>query len=59
MTDTIQSPPCETCKSTTHTTKGHIDGGSPAPATANGQIDGGAPPATANGQIDGGAPPKG
>jgi hypothetical protein len=61
--------PCAKCQSTAHTTRGHIDGGTPAPIAnghidggsapiANGHIDGGSAPATTNGHIDGGAPPK-
>lgn len=46
MTDStkVETMHCEKCDKTDHTTLGHIDGGSPAPATTNGQIDGGAPP---------------
>jgi hypothetical protein len=46
MTDTtkVGKLHCEKCDETTHTTLGHVDGGTPAPATTNGHVDGGAPP---------------
>jgi hypothetical protein len=49
MTDTTTKPaddtlPCKECSSTEHTTLGHWEGGSPAPATTNGHWEGGAPP---------------
>lgn len=55
-TPTIEdTTPCAECKSTEHTTRGHVDGGTPAPI-ANGHVDGGAAP-IAFGHVDGGAAP--
>jgi hypothetical protein len=47
--------PCKECNSPNHTTLGHVDGGSPAPVTANGHVDGGSMPVTTQGHVDGGS----
>jgi hypothetical protein len=69
-TETVEdTTPCAECKSTEHTTRGHVDGGTPTPIAnghvdggsapiANGHVDGGSAPVTTNGHVDGGAPPK-
>jgi hypothetical protein len=61
MTDTTapevptieDAPPCAECKSTEHTTKGHVEGGSPI---ANGHVEGGTAP-IAFGHVEGGTAP--